>query len=200
MDIQEIIRRLRAGQSNKAIHEELGIHRSTVKKYREWAEAHQLLEGDMPDLETLWELLEETLPQAPPPRPVSSVEPYREMVERLRREGVEIKAIHARLQERGYEGHYQSVWRFVRRLEGAKPKATVRVERPPGDEAQVDFGYAGQLTDPATGQPRRSWAFVMTLSYSRHQYVEFVFDQKVGTWLECHRHAFEFFGGVPHRW
>jgi hypothetical protein len=29
--------------------------------------------------------------------------------------------------------------------------------------------------------------------------VEFVFDQKVGTWLECHRHAFEFFGGVPQR-
>lgn len=180
MDIQEIIRRLRTGQSNKAIHEELGVHRSTVKKYREWAEEHKLLEGEMPDLETLWELLDETLPQAPPPRQVSSVEPYREMVERLRKEGVEIKAIHARLQERGYEGHYQSVWRFVQRLEGTKPKATVRVERPPGDEAQVDFGYAGKMTDPATGQPRRSWAFVMTLSYSRHQYVEFVFDQKVG--------------------
>jgi transposase len=130
---------------------------------------------------------------------VSSVEPYREVVERLRQEGVEIKAIHERLQERGYEGHYQSVWRFVRRLEDPPTKATVRVERPPGDEAQVDFGYAGKMVDPASGQLRRSWAFVMTLAYSRHQYVEFVFDQKVGTWLECHRHAFEFLGGVPQR-
>ena len=38
MDIQEIIRRLRAGQSNRAIHEDLGVHRNTVKKYRQWAE------------------------------------------------------------------------------------------------------------------------------------------------------------------
>ena len=30
-------------------------------------------------------------------------------------------------------------------------------------------------------------------------YVEFVFDQKIPTWLLCHQHAFEFFGGVPQR-
>lgn len=39
----------------------------------------------------------------------------------------------------------------------------------------------------------------MTLSWSRHQYVEFVFDQKLETWLLLHRHAFEWFGGVPER-
>jgi hypothetical protein len=41
--------------------------------------------------------------------------------------------------------------------------------------------------------------FVMTLSYSRHQYAELVYDQTVATWLTCHRRAFEFFGGVPER-
>jgi hypothetical protein len=92
-----------------------------------------------------------------------------------------------------------SVWRFVRKLEPAEPAATVRVERQPGEEAQVDFGYAGKMIDPATDKLRRTWAFVMTLSWSRHQYVAFVFDQKVGTWLECHRQAFAFFGGVPKR-
>ena len=39
----------------------------------------------------------------------------------------------------------------------------------------------------------------MTLSWSRHQYVEFVFDQRLETWLRCHRRAFQFFGGVPKR-
>jgi hypothetical protein len=39
----------------------------------------------------------------------------------------------------------------------------------------------------------------MTLSFSRHQYDELVFDQKIPTWIACHRHAFEFFGGVPKR-
>ena len=40
MDIQEIIRRIRAGQSDRAIHDDLGVHRSTIKKYRQWAEAN----------------------------------------------------------------------------------------------------------------------------------------------------------------
>jgi len=39
----------------------------------------------------------------------------------------------------------------------------------------------------------------MTLCWSRHQYAELVYDQKVPTWLECHRHAFEWFGGVPQK-
>ncbi len=39
----------------------------------------------------------------------------------------------------------------------------------------------------------------MTLCFLRHQYVEFVFDQSVATWLGCHRRAFEWFGGVPGR-
>jgi transposase len=37
----------------------------------------------------------------------------------------------------------------------------------------------------------------MTLAHSRHQYVEFVWDQTVATWLGCHRRAFEWFAGVP---
>jgi transposase len=41
--------------------------------------------------------------------------------------------------------------------------------------------------------------FVMTLCFSRHQYVEFVFDQSVATWLGLHRRAFEWFGKVPLR-
>ena len=48
--------------------------------------------------------------------------------------------------------------------------------------------------DPARGEPRRTWCFVMTLCFSRHQYVEFVWDQTVATWLGCHRRAFEWFG------
>jgi hypothetical protein len=73
------------------------------------------------------------------------------------------------------------------------------VHTAPGEEAQVDFGSAGTLLDPTGRRPRRAWVFVMTLSYSRHQYAELVFDQNIGTWLACHRHAFEWFSGVPRR-
>jgi hypothetical protein len=95
---------------------------------------------------------------------------------------------------------YSAVWRLVRQLEPPAPAAAfVRVEVPAGSEAQVDFGYAGPAIDPATGKVRKAWVFVMVLSFSRHLYAEVVFDQRVETWLLCHRHAFEAFGGAPAR-
>ena len=89
--------------------------------------------------------------------------------------------------------------RYVRFLEGDPREAFVRIEVAPGEEAQVDFGYAGRMFDRKTEKWRKAWAFVMTLSHSRHQYAVFVFDQSVATWIRCHREAFEHFGGVPRR-
>src|SRR4030095_181634 len=79
------------------------------------------------------------------------------------------------------------------------PKVVLRIETPPGEVAQVDFGEVTPLWDPQTGTLRRTYCFVMVLAWSRHMYVEFVFDQKIPTWLVCQQHAFEFFGGVPQR-
>ena len=73
-----------------------------------------------------------------------------------------------------------------------------RKECHPGAEAEIDFGYAGKMLDEE-GNLRKAWAFVMVLSWSRYAYVEFAFDQKVETWLHCHRNALAFFGGVPQR-
>jgi transposase len=199
MEIREIIRRLRSGQSDRTIARALGINRKTIARYRVWATEQDLLTGPLPAVEALHQLVQETMSNTPPPQNISTVEPYRDLVQKLRQEGVEMAAIHERLKERGYTGSYSSVYRFVRRLEPRTPEVTVRVETPPGEEAQVDFGYAGRMTDSDTGKARRTWAFVMTLSWSRHQYVEFVFDQKVATWLCCHRNAFAFFDGVPER-
>ena len=44
-----------------------------------------------------------------------------------------------------------------------------------------------------TGEVFATWVFVMTLAWSRHQCVQLVRDQKVPTWLGCHRRAFEWF-------
>lgn len=199
MDIREILYRLRRGESQRAISKDLQLNRQTVKRYRDWAEREGLLRGELPPIEELQRRLDASLPGGKPPQQVSTVEPYREQVLALRAQNVEIAAIHQRLLERGFSGSYAAVWRFVRQLEPPKPDATVRVERPPAEEAQVDFGYAGEMRDLKSGKWRKSWAFVMTLSWSRHQYVEFVFDQQVATWLQCHRHAFDYFGGVPQR-
>ena len=63
----------------------------------------------------------------------------------------------------------------------------------------MDFGQGPKLTDVHTGEPFKTWFFIMTLAWSRHQYAELVRDQSVETWLGCHRRAFEHFGGVPAR-
>ena len=40
-------------------------------------------------------------------------------------------------------------------------------------------------------------AFVATMGYSRAAYVEYVDNEKVEMLIDCHMHAFEYFGGVP---
>ena len=183
MDIREILIRLRKGESDRSVARTLNINRKTIGRYRTWAAEQGLLEGTLPSLSDLQQLLEETLKGTSPPQNISSVEPHRPLVIKLRKQGVEIAAIYERLKEREYSGSYSSVHRFVRRLEPLTPEVTVRVETRPGEEAQVDFGFAGRMIDPDTGELRKSWAFVMTLSWSRHQYVEFVFNQKVETYI-----------------
>jgi transposase len=198
MDVREILCQFRAGESERAISRSLKIDRATVKRYRAWAQQQGLLAEKLPPVEELEKLLRDSIGVKPAPQNVSSVEPYRAMVEDLREQGVNIKTVWYRLKERGFSGSMHCVYRFVWQLEGKDKDLTTRVERAPGEEAQVDFGYAGSMLDE-TGKARKAWAFVMTLSYSRHMYVEFVFDQRLSTWLQVHVNAFAFFGGVTAR-
>jgi len=171
MDIRELVLYMRKDDSDRAVQRLTGMHRQTVRRYRAWASEHGLLGTErLPSLAELQRLVDETLTEPRPPQNVSSVERYREIVNQLRKEGVEMAAIWHRLQEEGYRGSYSAVRRFVRGLEPRpKPEIMVRVERKPGEEAQVDFGYAGMMLDPETGELRRAWAFVLTLAWSRHQ-------------------------------
>jgi transposase len=200
LDVRELIRRLRAGQSNRIVARELGMARLTVARYRAVAEAEGWLSGELPELGELQRLLGARHPAPFVPRHPFRARVHHDRIIELRDSAVPIKVIWERLRdEHGYTGSPASVWRYVRTLETSTAEAFVRIEVAPGAEAQVDFGYAGRLVDPRTGELRRAWAFIMTLSHSRHQYATFVFDQKVSTWLACHRQAFEYFGGVPRK-
>lgn len=194
--VQNIIFRLRRGQPVRGIVRDLGVARGTVREYRQLAEEHGFLAPDRP-LPEPDEIKAAMGGRRQPPAVVSSVEPYRELVTQWVDEGMEMVAIHQRLvRSHGYTGGYSSVKRFVHRLRPPQPKVVMRVEMPPGAEAQVDFGAVGKLLDPATGKERPAFCFVMTLSYSRHQYLEFTFEQGMPAWIRCHRNAFESFGGV----
>lgn len=102
--------------------------------------------------------------------------------------------IYEKLSEQGVALSYSSINRYVSKIK-IDNKTCVRFHTPPGEEAQVDFGFVGRLPDEA-GKLSKAYAFNMRLCYSRLDYFEIVFDQKVETFIACHINAFRYFGGV----
>jgi len=90
MDVREMLRHLRQGQSNRAVAKVMGIDRKTVARYRTWAGEQGLLEEPLLPLGKLHQLVEETLSSPPPPQNTSSVEPYQDIVIKLRHRAVGI--------------------------------------------------------------------------------------------------------------
>jgi transposase len=107
------------------------------------------------------------------------------------------KRIHQDLvREHGFVGGYQSVKRFVRKLEQQAPVPFRRMEFAPGEQMQVDFGQGAWVVD-AQGRKRRPHLFRAVLSCSRKGYSEAVWDQKTETFIRCIENAIRYFGGAP---
>lgn len=196
---RQALMRMRQGDSDRDIARSGLMCRTNAAGFRALAQAHGWLSADAPapDDATIAGAL------AAPKRAsttVSGLEPLRGQIAAWFAQDVSGVVIHTALKrEHGYTGSYSAVRRMLATLKReSPPEATVRLTFAPGEAAQVDFGAGPKLLHPA-GEVRRTWAFVMTLCFSRHQYVEFVWDQSVATWLGCHRRAFEWFGAVPSR-
>ncbi len=131
---------------------------------------------------------------------VSGLELHRSRIQAWFEQGVSGVAMCAALKrEHGWNGSYSAVRRILADIREQVPAdVTCRLHFDPAEAVQVDFG-AGPMLEHPDGVLKRTWAFVMTLCFSRHQYVEFVWDQTVATWLGCHRRAFEWFAAVPTR-
>lgn len=120
---------------------------------------------------------------------------YKEQVMEFLEKGLNGVRIFEEIRQLGVGVSYSAVKRYmadIKKREGI----CIRFHTEPGEEAQVDFGYVG-LTLDNHGRKRRTWVFNMRLSYSRLDYYEKVYDQKVETFIQCHIHAFNFFKGVP---
>lgn len=91
----------------------------------------------------------------------------------------------------GYAGGYSILKDYLATLRPvAKPEPMIRFETDPGRQMQADFATIRRGRD-------RLAVFIATLGWSRATYVEFVSDERMETLLDCHEHAFHFFGGVP---
>jgi len=135
----------------------------------------------------------------PPRQPRSRItDPYlpfvRETLERYPR--LRSTVLYRMLRERGFAGSVVQLRRVVRQLRPSRQREVfTRLRALPGEAGQVDWADFGEVT--LGRAQRRLSAFVLTLSYSRLLYVEFFFDQSLGSFLRGHVNAFEHFGGVP---
>jgi transposase len=202
MDLQTLLGRVRAHESDRGIAHAMKISRATVKKYRTWFEAEGFVTRDpLPTLSEMHHRVHAVFGDSQPPQNQSSIASYRDEIQRWLEQGLRPRIIFQKLNARpGFTASESAVYRLCQKIKaGVPPEVFVRLETPPGEVAQVDFGEVRALLDPVTQMARRTWVFTMVLAWSRHQYVEFVFDQTLTTWLLCHQHAFDFFGGVPKR-
>lgn len=77
-------------------------------------------------------------------------------------------------------------------------KATMRISHKPGDAVQVDWaGDPLYYTDPDNGEEYPAYIFVAVLPCSWYTYADARESMNSENWLLCHKHAFEYFGGVP---
>ena len=193
---RQIIIHLRLGDSVRSIARTRSADRKTIRRIRIVAQAQGWLnpETELPDDNVLYQALD--LRQAT--NQLQKLIPYQAQVEGWYQQGIQASTIHAALQRRhGFTGSYNTVQRFIKSLKAQQREITTILEFKPGECAQIDFGAGPKLIDEATGEMVKTWIFVMVLSWSRHMYAEIVLNQTVETWLSCHRHAFEWFGGVP---
>ena len=128
--------------------------------------------------------------------PESLCEPWKDHIESALAAGLSIQRIYQDLVAgQQFAGSYDSVWRFVRRLEAVATLPFRRLEVEPGAELQVDFGQGAWVVD-AQGKRKRPHLFRAVLGHSRKGYSEAVWRQTTETFIRCLENAFRYLGGV----
>jgi transposase len=207
-DVKEILVQWDAGLGVSAIAQALGYSRPTVRKYVEAAGRAGLQRGERRRSEATWERLaadtvQRVSRQREPGTVTKEVAAYHDYLA-TRVGEVRPSVLFQRLRdEQGLAVSWGTFYRYVRahwpdRLE--TPRVTVRLDDPPpGAEAQVDFFYVGRWFDPELERTRKLYAFLMTLSHSRHAFLYPCLAEDSAAWLGGHVAAFSFFGGAPRR-
>ena len=137
---------------------------------------------------------------APPPARrdrSSKLDPFKAAIAELLEQdpSVHVPVLTQRLRTLGYDGGETIVKDYLRalRAEAKARRAYVRVEPGPGERFDIDWGHFGALL--YHGAPRKLYAFCLVEAHSRKMYLEFTHSQCFETFVRCHIHAFEEFGG-----
>jgi len=79
----------------------------------------------------------------------------------------------------------------------AKTKATMHINRKPGETMEVDWaGQTAGVVDSDTGEILEAYVFVAALPYSGYAYAEAFLSRNQDAWVAAHVNAYQHFGGV----
>lgn len=216
MKHEQIVTLWQAGKDAVWIAEQLGVHRQTVSEHLRGAGFN--LPRGRPQVGRKPTFMEGVATDSEPPghegnqnRQLSVVtrpptlrvkpslcEPHRAFIEERVSQGRPAQVIwQDMVDELSFQGRYNTVKRFVRKLKIKEPEVFAVIATEPGLEAQVDYGRGALTIHSETGKYRRPWLFSMKLSHSRKAFRKVVWKSSSKIWCELHEEGFRHFGGVP---
>ncbi len=203
IDLKCIYRRLRSDQSIKTISESEGYDRKTIRHYRDAMKSSGLLKSPDPSEEILAEKLFELLPNNERSSPIhDEFHQHKDEIIRLttrEQEPMKLKSAFIVIKQKyGLGGSYESFKVFSRKHHLTVPgkKQFPRLELPPGEETQIDYGRVGLHEEPETGKNRVVNAFAAKLSSSRLPFIEFTYSQNQESFVGSNDNMVRFFSGV----
>jgi transposase len=195
--IKEVLRLRAAGHSERSIAQSLGVSHSTVRQYRQRAEAAGV--GWPLPAELSESALEARLfPPAPPSSLERPLPQWSQIHRELKRKGVTLQLLWLEYKESTPEGlQYSQFCERYRQWRG-RVDVVLRQEHKAGEKVFVDFaGATVPVVDRASGEIRDAQIFVGVLGASSYTYAEALWSQELPEWIAAHTRMYEFFGGVP---
>lgn len=207
MDIDQVVRRWRAGEGIRSIGRSTGLDRNTVRRIVRLAEkAGVQRETPWPDEGKLEAIQQEMGRPGAPMAPGQAEQQLKPRTDQIRgwlnKDHLLLTKVHELLTREGLLVSYSALHRFARKRcdFGTACSITVRrAETLAGEMAEADFGQLGLLQELGSLRPRVVHGFILMLAYSRLSCVIPVFKQDLPTVIDCFERALEFFGGCPRR-
>ena len=206
IEILDILRRSSAGDRIRAIARSTGMDRKTISKYIRIAEGKGFRKGSDASLDEVAYAVFREIHGDDNDGNCNVRDgillPHKDSITGwLERENLTLTKVHMKLLRTGVETSYSSLYRFVQEHVGMPGNSrTVRMaETDPGEVAEVDFGRLGYLFDAVLNKMRALYALVVTLVFSRHQYVHITRKQDLPALISGMEDAWSFFGGITRR-
>lgn len=196
---REILRLHSQGISQRSIAASCGCGKGTVQRTIEHAREHGLtwpLPAEMTD-ERLRKLFSPSVREV-----VGYKDPDFEKIHRdMAKSGVTMSLLwneySGECRQSGEIPYMYSAFCDRYREYSVRSKATMHIERRPGEQLEVDWaGQTMEITDNLTGEIIPAYIFVAAHSYSGYAYVEGFLSQNQESWIAAHVNAYRFFGWV----